>query len=425
MNRNYICPIVRPSKTLRNKFEQAFGSARWMYNQLLAENLEDYKKWESGELDKRPSVTQFSLCKRATKIRQSADWFTRKYPGGSAVHNCVAEHLATAFKNLFQGRAKFPQFKRKHGKKSFQFCCDNRQRWLKDDTIKVPGIGWIRVADVPAWIENKHLKRITIRKKGTRYFATLHCELDRSEIANLNRPVKQRTIAVDTGCSVLFATSDGDMYVRPDVERQRRLIEETQKKLDKAKNEGRDPSYINKLRQRIGNLHGKIERIQRDFSHKVSTTISENQVVVIEDLDVENMVGTGKRLNRIIHEAGMSSALTMLEYKVRDRGGYIQKVDPRYTSQKCSKCGHISKKNRKTQAKFVCQSCGFESNADLNAAWNILVAPSTNLELKTVLTRLTVSRRWSRRDSLTSALVGLLSQTGMNGEAVNQKVCAS
>ena len=49
------------------------------------------------------------------------------------------------------------------------------------------------------------------------------------------------------------------------------------------------------------------------------------------------------------------------------------KINPKFTSQRCSKCGYISKENRKTQAGFKCKNCGFEENADLNAARNIAI----------------------------------------------------
>jgi len=49
----------------------------------------------------------------------------------------------------------------------------------------------------------------------------------------------------------------------------------------------------------------------------------------------------------------------------------VVSVDPRYTSQRCSKCGHVHRRNRPTQSLFRCQSCGYEVNADLNGARNV------------------------------------------------------
>jgi putative transposase len=60
-----------------------------------------------------------------------------------------------------------------------------------------------------------------------------------------------------------------------------------------------------------------------------------------------------------------------LEYKLKRNGGKLIKVDPKFTSQKCNACGHISKENRKSQSKFECVSCGFKIHADLGASINI------------------------------------------------------
>ena len=74
--------------------------------------------------------------------------------------------------------------------------------------------------------------------------------------------------------------------------------------------------------------------------------------------------------NRVIRDTGWGRFQGMLEYKAVHFG----KVKAAYTSQKCSRCGHTEKDNRKTQTSFKCIACGFESNADINAALNILAS---------------------------------------------------
>ena len=64
---------------------------------------------------------------------------------------------------------------------------------------------------------------------------------------------------------------------------------------------------------------------------------------------------------------------TKIEQKAKQAGIEVKKINPRYTSQRCSKCGYIDKNNRPEQAKFICQKCGNEMNADLNAAINISI----------------------------------------------------
>ncbi len=62
-----------------------------------------------------------------------------------------------------------------------------------------------------------------------------------------------------------------------------------------------------------------------------------------------------------------------IETKAKERGIVVRKIDPQYTSKRCSRCGHIDDDNRKTQAQFVCTKCGFKANADYNASQNISI----------------------------------------------------
>lgn len=137
--------------------------------------------------------------------------------------------------------------------------------------------------------------------------------------------------------------------------------------------------------------------IQQNYLHQVSTDISKNHaLVVLEDLKVANMsksasgtldepgkmVAAKSGLNRSILDQGWHSFKSMLSYKLGHLGGELLLVDPRYTSQKCSSCGHTEKDNRMSQAEFAFMRCGFRENADVNAAKNVLVAGHAVLSLQ-------------------------------------------
>jgi hypothetical protein len=83
-------------------------------------------------------------------------------------------------------------------------------------------------------------------------------------------------------------------------------------------------------------------------------------------------VSAKRALNNSIISQGFGEFIRMLEYKCLWNGKTLVKVNPRNTSRTCSSCCHVSKENRKTQEKFKCVSCGFETNADYNASLNIL-----------------------------------------------------
>ncbi len=126
-----------------------------------------------------------------------------------------------------------------------------------------------------------------------------------------------------------------------------------------------------------------------NFLHKTSTDLAKNHgVIVMEDLMIGNMTKSAKGTandpgKNVKQKAGLIRAILaqgwgyfkrMLEYKLKERGGRLVLVNPAYTSQRCSKCGHVAADNRKTQSQFTCVACGHSMNADHNAALNILAA---------------------------------------------------
>ena len=142
------------------------------------------------------------------------------------------------------------------------------------------------------------------------------------------------------------------------------------------------------LSQKIAKLHLKKRRVRDDFLHKLSSSLVKNQdheIFAGEDLNLKGMTKSAKGtvdnpgknvkqksgLNRSLLNMSFGKFVRMLAYKLELTGRKLILVDPRNTSRTCAKCGHVSKQNRLTQAKFKCVNCGHETNADLNAAVNI------------------------------------------------------
>jgi putative transposase len=106
-------------------------------------------------------------------------------------------------------------------------------------------------------------------------------------------------------------------------------------------------------------------------------------MVGLEELKTAKMTasGRGKRgLNRRILEQGWAALERDLAYKLEERGGTLVKVNPAFTSQECSACGTIDKRNRESQARFACRDCGFTGHADTNAAKVILRRSTPRVE---------------------------------------------
>ncbi|MCF6768500.1 RNA-guided endonuclease TnpB family protein, partial [Thiotrichales bacterium 19S11-10] len=132
-----------------------------------------------------------------------------------------------------------------------------------------------------------------------------------------------------------------------------------------------------------------IANTRKDYIHKITTEVCKNHAeIYVEDLKIANMSKSAKGtqeahgknvkaksgLNKSILDQSWHQFRSQLEYKSHWHGGLIIAIDPKHTSQRCSKCDHIEKGNRQTQEKFKCVLCGFSTNADINAACNILAA---------------------------------------------------
>lgn len=130
-------------------------------------------------------------------------------------------------------------------------------------------------------------------------------------------------------------------------------------------------------KRRLKILSGKQARFRRDCDHVISRRIVDivppGATIVLENLTGirEQAKSRGKRHRRRLHGWSFAQLRAFVIYKAEAIGVRVAFIDPRHTSQTCSKCGHRERSNRKSQSLFKCRSCGFALNADLNAARNI------------------------------------------------------
>ncbi len=137
------------------------------------------------------------------------------------------------------------------------------------------------------------------------------------------------------------------------------------------------------VKARLARLHARNADARKDWVEKTSTTIARSyDLIRVEDLKVTNMTRSTKGtldkpgrnirakagLNRAILASGWSLFATRLGHKA---SGRVEKVNPAFTSQRCSGCGHVASESRKSQAVFCCVACRYTDNADVNAAKNI------------------------------------------------------
>lgn len=268
---------------------------------------------------------------------------------------------------------------------------------IKNSRIFVPKIGYIRYnksRDVLGVVKN-----VTISKQADHWYVSLQTERPLSQV-NPEWVNANRVIGIDVGIAKAVSSSDTISFeyqgkqissnqldsVNPLREHQAKLAK-LQKDLARKTKFSRN---WNKQKAKISKLHSKIANIRNDFVHKVTTAISKSYAyVMVEALKVKNMSKSAKGtadkhgkmvkqksgLNKSILDQGWGMFRQFLAYKLKyNYGTELIEVNPQYTSQKCSGCGHIHADNRKNQASFRCVKCGLSMNADLNASLNIKAA---------------------------------------------------
>jgi IS605 OrfB family transposase len=131
-------------------------------------------------------------------------------------------------------------------------------------------------------------------------------------------------------------------------------------------------------KRHLRKLRHKQARFRRDCGHVLSKQIvhlsEKGATIALENLtDIRSRVRAKRRTEtkRRLHGWSFAQLRAFIEYKAEEWGCTVVGVDPRHTSQRCSRCGHTARNNRRSRACFQCRSCGFTLHADLNGARNI------------------------------------------------------
>lgn len=176
-------------------------------------------------------------------------------------------------------------------------------------------------------------------------------------------------LGVDLGIVNIATTSDGDRHTGRHLNqvrhRNRRLRSRLQSKGTKS------------AKRLLRKLSGREARFASDTNHRIAKSIvteaeRTSRGIALEDLGgIRERVRLRKPQRVMLHSWAFAQLGAFVAYKAQRSGVPMVFVDPGYTSQGCSACGHIDKRNRPDQATFACMSCGFAEHADVNAARNI------------------------------------------------------
>lgn len=192
------------------------------------------------------------------------------------------------------------------------------------------------------------------------------------------KPVEGRVLGVDLGVKYpAYMCLSDDTYKREhigsinDFLKVRTQMQNRRRELSKSLSLNNGGKGRNKKTQALKRLSEKERNFVKTYNHTISKRIVDfAKKHKCEYIHLEKLTKDGFN-DRILRNWSYYELQRMVEYKADRVGIKVKYINPSYTSQKCSRCGHIDKENRQTQEKFVCTQCGFELNADHNAAINI------------------------------------------------------
>ena len=347
-------PTIEQEKIL----SQTFGCVRFVYNHILRWRTDEY--FNSGN-----SINYNAASKQLTELKKNPEYQWLNDVSSVPVQQAL-RHQQTAFKNFWDGRAKYPTFKKKHNKQSATFATSafsmkNGQLFIAKSKEPLT-IRWSQT--LPS-----EPSSITISKdQAGRYFVSMPCEFEAKPM-----PVSNKTVGIDLGLTDLFITSDGKKSGNP---RHTRHYEQKlaylQRQLAK-KHKGSNNRA--RARLKVARLHAKIADCRMDATHKASCTlINENQVVCVESLNVKGMIKNPK-LAKHISDANWGEFVRQLKYKSDWAGRTLVEIDRFFPSSKrCSCCGFVHESLPLSIREWECPECNTYHDRDVNAAKNIKTA---------------------------------------------------
>lgn len=339
---------------------KTFGCARFAYNYMLRLRTDAWMQRQE-----RIGYHETSAALTALKKQPEYAWLNEV---SSVPVQQALRHLQTAFNNFFAKRARYPQFKRKDGPQAAEYTTSAFKldgRSLKLAKMSEPlAVRWSRQIPKAAKVTT-----VTVSKDfAGRYFVGLLCD---DVVAK--KPAVDGKIGVDLGLTHFAILSTGEKVAAPNTfRRYEKKLAKLQRRLAK-KTKG--AKRREKAKLKVARLHAKIADARRDFLHKLSTRlINENQVIAIESLSVSNMQ-KNRCLSKSISDASWSEFVRQLEYKARWYGRELIGIDRWYPSSKrCSDCGYTMPKMPLSVREWVCPECGSTHDRDINAARNVLAA---------------------------------------------------
>lgn len=359
-----------PNNIQTTQINKLLGCYRFVYNQVLARKINQYKEYNISE--NRSTLSYWFHHELLTN--SEFEWL--KEQNTKVLKQSIMDMLS-AYKNFFEQHKGYPKFKSKHDNKQscrFEIGAISRRNNYTSYKLSLANIKNIKFRcnkKYTQYLQKHHdnIRQATLSKLpcGEYYLSIL---VD-GDLMHKGLQDTDNCIGIDLGVKDFVITSEGEVFnnlhfKKNETTKLTRLQHQLSKKQKGSNNR-------NKVRIKLAKVYKTINDRKQYYLHQVSNSlINENQVICMENLNVKGMVKNHK-LAESITEMNFGEFRRILEYKARWYNRKIVFVDRFYPSSKtCHNCGYIFKKLKLSDREWICPNCGKLINRDYNAALNIL-----------------------------------------------------
>ena len=365
-----------PTRTEECALARWFGHGRWLWNWALDARRKAYAR-------RSETLTSVDLSRIVTRMKRSKSYgWLREVPESILAQKL--RDLDVAYRNLFEGRARFPKFKSRHGDQRVRVRFDARHTgkahaWLEGRVV-LPQLAQVKLRGRS--LPKAMPKLVTVSRDAcARYWVSFVVDEPIERMA----PAPNVSVGIDVGITSLVTLSNGEKIENPrHLEQHLAKLGALQKRVSR---QCKGSNRQRKLKKQIARLHARIGWCRREHRHQLThRLVSENQVISIEDVNADGMGrsarGTreapGKNvrakagLNRSLKDAALGELRRQLEYKSAWHGRTVVAVDRWFPSSRlCSTCGAHKGKLALSDRTWQCQQCATIHDRDANAAINI------------------------------------------------------
>jgi putative transposase len=355
---------IYPNKRQQEVIAQTVGCCRYVYNWALERKIAFYQSTQK-------TLGKYALMTNLTKLKVEPDKEWLNKVSAQSLQQAIID-LDSAFSHFFRKNHAFPQFKSKRNAKQSYRVPQNFEVNRNSHYLKLPKLGWIRFIDEFHVPDDAVFRFITVLAEGGKYYASL-CYKTQGASAKQSPIEPKKTIGIDLGLTTLATLSDGTKIENPrHLKKHEETIKHEQQELSKKK-EG--TKAYERQKEELNKAHRKVANTRRDFLHKLTTSLVENQdwtSFCVEDLSVQSMQ-QNHYLARAISDAGWRMFRGMMEYKCPDRGKNLIVIGRFDASSRTCTCGYVNLNLTLADRKWACPQCGKLHDRDDLASNNIKV----------------------------------------------------